>query len=351
MQAKVNHEMVLLARETRGVTQGKLCELVNIPQSSLSKFEHGVLAIPEDTLRCIANVLDYPTSFFYQNARRFGLGASFIYHRKRKTIPAKKRRQLEANLNVRVIEICNLVDSIEINTERVFPTMDVDDCREGAVEIAKLLRTKWKMPLGPIHNIVDCIESAGGILLECDFATSKMDSLSIWLEGKPPIFFVNSDIPEDRKRFTLAHELGHTIMHRDPNPDMEKQADTFASEFLMPKAEISSALKNFSFSTVGKLKLKWQVSIKALIFRAHSLGFINHDKYRRMCIEYNRHWRPEPFGLHSQIPALLQRIINIYRNQLDYSDDELATSVMKTSRADFNRYYNENPTTEIRIVR
>lgn len=343
--------MILLARETRGITQGELCELANIPQSSLSKFEHGVLEIPEDTLRCIANVLDYPASFFYQNARRFGLGASFIYHRKRKTIPAKKRKQLEAILNVRVIEICNLVDSIEINTEREFPIMDVEDYSNGEVEIAKLLRAKWKLPLGPVHNIASCLESAGGIIFECDFATPKMDSLSIWLEGRPPIFFVNSDISEGRKRFTLAHELGHIVMHRNLNPNMENQADAFASEFLMPKSEISSELRNFSFSTVGKLKLKWQVSIKALIFRAHSLGLINHDKYRRMCIEYNRHWRPEPYGLCSHPPTLLQRIINIYRKELDFTDGDLATSVMKTSRVEFNKYYNEYHSAGIRIVR
>ncbi len=37
-----------------------------------------------------------------------------------------------------------------------------------------------------------------------------------------------------RSRLTLAHELGHMVMHRVPNASMEDQAFRIGAEFLMP---------------------------------------------------------------------------------------------------------------------
>ncbi|MBK7012326.1 MAG: ImmA/IrrE family metallo-endopeptidase [Xanthomonadales bacterium] len=45
------------------------------------------------------------------------------------------------------------------------------------------------------------------------------------------MIFINKDVPGDRWRFTLAHELAHLVMHDIPKPDMEDEADEFASEF------------------------------------------------------------------------------------------------------------------------
>lgn len=45
----------------------------------------------------------------------------------------------------------------------------------------------------------------------------------------PPLFFVNVTIPADRVRFSLAHEIGHIVMHQLPTDDMEREADRFAS--------------------------------------------------------------------------------------------------------------------------
>jgi hypothetical protein len=40
-----------------------------------------------------------------------------------------------------------------------------------------------------------------------------------------------------RKRFTIAHELSHFVMHSDhgADDDLERQADVFASALLMPR--------------------------------------------------------------------------------------------------------------------
>ncbi len=47
----------------------------------------------------------------------------------------------------------------------------------------------------------------------------------VYLEGGNPA----------RLRFTLAHELGHRLLHRGDKPNMEREADCFASHLLCPR--------------------------------------------------------------------------------------------------------------------
>ena len=62
---------------------------------------------------------------------------------------------------------------------------------------------------------------------------------------------VNYNLNEDRQRYTVAHELGHALMHPNANTPflrentlfsvdkLERQANTFAVELLMPDNIIS----------------------------------------------------------------------------------------------------------------
>ena len=80
-------------------------------------------------------------------------------------------------------------------------------------KIATLVRQMWNLLPGPIGNLTRAIEAAGGLVLKCDFGTSKLDAFAQWPSGMPPLFFVNKSAPADRYRYTLAHEIGHIVMH------------------------------------------------------------------------------------------------------------------------------------------
>jgi transcriptional regulator with XRE-family HTH domain len=73
MDKRVNPEMLVLARESRGLNQGELAEKLNITQSLISKIEHGVSPATADILRKLSDVLHYPEAFFYQNDPVYGL--------------------------------------------------------------------------------------------------------------------------------------------------------------------------------------------------------------------------------------------------------------------------------------
>jgi Zn-dependent peptidase ImmA (M78 family) len=129
---------------------------------------------------------------------------------------------------------------------------------------------------------------------------------------------VNSDAPTDRQRFTLAHEIGHTVCAAQPDVDAEEMAQQFAGEFLAPTKEIHSDLKAAPLTPARLLQLKamWRLSAAALMYRATDLGVITESRHRALSIETSAlGWRsaePEPLAAETPtvVPALLNHAVH-----------------------------------------
>src|SRR5204862_198947 len=118
----------------------------------------------------------------------------------------------------------------------------------------------------------------------CPFGLTRVDGISQWpLDAPelPPVFFVHEEIPGDRQRLTLCHEIGHVVMHHMPtDEDPEDEANRFAAEFLMPAAEIAGELHNMTLPKAAALKQYWKVSMQSIIVRSRELGKISHNQYQ-----------------------------------------------------------------------
>src|SRR5690606_10379613 len=116
--------------------------------------------------------------------------------------------------------------------------------------------------------------------------TRHMDATSIWFANSPPMIFYNSALATDRLRFTLAHELGHLVMHDVPSETQEEEADLFASEFLMPENDIRPQFRRkLSLKVFASMKPYWKVSMAALVYKSHQLGELSDSQYRYYNIE------------------------------------------------------------------
>src|ERR1051325_11675647 len=177
MSQKVNPQMLILAREARGITQSELAAELSITQGNLSKLESGILDISDDVLNRVAQVLNFPASFFYQTDPIYGYGSACIYHRKRQSVPMNVLRQILAQININRIQVSRLLNGAEIEHEDRFFRMDIVDYDGHANHIAKLVRQSWGLPPGPIENLTRAIENAGGIVIKCSFGTNKIDAI------------------------------------------------------------------------------------------------------------------------------------------------------------------------------
>jgi Zn-dependent peptidase ImmA (M78 family)/transcriptional regulator with XRE-family HTH domain len=324
-----NPEMLILAREARGLTQTQVAAAVGAQQGTISKTEAG-LALPADqTLEKLSDALGFPVDFFYQQDRVFGFNSAVFFHRKRQALPDRVLRKIHAFMNITRMRIERLLRSSEVSTGNTFQRIELADYDGSAEEVGMLMRAVWTLPHGPVRNLTEIIESAGGIVVRMNFGTRQADAVSEWVPGYPPIFLVNGDagIPGDRLRLTLAHEVAHVLLHRYPNPDMEDEANEFAAEFLMPRREIKASLYNLTLLKLVQLKRIWKVSMAALVHRAFELGTITDSQRRYLYINMaKRGYRtrePIEADVPLEIPTILSKMVRTHIEKLDYTEGQV----------------------------
>ncbi len=344
MRNTPNPEMLILARESRGLNQTQLAKQTGLSQSAISKFEGGIIELPPERLEDLARVLKYPAQFFYQEGRRYGFGSPHLQYRRRQSIPLRQLRMIEAITNVRALEIARLLERVDIETDAHFERMDVDEY-DSPEQIAQIIRSKWRLPSGPVQDMVGTIENAGGVVLGSSFGSRKFDAVSHWMPNGRPLFFFNEDAPGDRIRLTLAHEVGHVIMHTVTSEDPEREAYRFAAEFLMPAREIKSQLRGLTFAKLGTLKYYWKVSMAALIRRAHDLGQISERQARRFWTQMGKlgYRTVEPNPIPREEPSVVKEVVNLYREYHGYSVAELSKLAALDEQEFRSLYLSEKP--------
>jgi Zn-dependent peptidase ImmA (M78 family)/transcriptional regulator with XRE-family HTH domain len=331
---RFNHYMMTLARDSRGLTQAEMADSLGVGQGTLSKYETGFADPPIEFVNQLSDKLGFLPAFFYEPGRPYGLPP--FHFRRRKKLSAKTLARIIAEMNIRRLHVSKLLVSFASKTNRFIPEIDADEYRgkgKGQLfpdEAARVIREMWMLPAGPIPNMVELLESNGGLVIPCDFGTDLLDAMSQRIEGLPVLFFVNVNAPTDRLRNTLAHELGHMVMHTifvKSDEEMEDEADEFAGSFLLPANEIRSQLRRFDLRQIANLKLYWKVSMAAIAVRADRLKLITPYQSKMFWIEMSRlgYRKREPNEPPKEHPSLLRQMISYHIKKLEYSISELAT--------------------------
>lgn len=263
-------EAIGTGRRARGLTQVRFAEQLGLTQAAVSRYENDLRDPSETLLAELAQELGVTVELLQSAGRMEGALAVGAHMRRRATARPTVWRRLEAQLNLARLHCQQLADRIDLNTDLAIPWFDPFEFDPATA--ARLLRAEWRMPAGPVRDLVGWMEAAGCFVLESDFGTRRVDGLSQWAHTYP-VVMINSTAPTDRKRLTLAHELGHLCLHSQGVPDdVESDATAFASEFLMPAEVIRPQLRNLTTGRLHDLKRFWGVSMQALIERAYHLG-------------------------------------------------------------------------------
>lgn len=323
-------ELLSLRRRMLSLSQTELAKISGISQGTLSKIEQGLTDVSIDRVATLAQALKCPQSFFFQPEREYGPPLSMHDGMYRKgTVGIKAIDKIIAEINTRIAHARTLLKSSEIEPELVLPFYDTEEYQNNFEKIAQNIRRTWLMPRGPVHNLTDYMERAGILIIKCDMSGARIDGVSYQISGLPPIVFINNNIPADRERFTLAHELGHLVMHKYPTENMEKEADSFAAALLMPAIDIAPSLKNISLERAATLKPYWKVSIASLLYRAKTLKAVDDGKIqymwrKRSALGWNTK-EPEQLNFPNEQPTLLNALFENMQEYLDYSLEDLST--------------------------
>lgn len=303
---------VRLARELRGWTQGHLAGKAGLSAAAISQFEAG--STPTDAnLERLGQVLDLPVGFFFVPVTDTHEG--FFRSLRRTSVADRRRARAHAHLAHDLAEAAaGEFPSVDIPD---LPAPDLDPKSDWPTHAARTVRRRWRIGPGPIPDVIASLEGHGILVLRLVLDSIDVDAFSLPFDDRPVVVLSSDKNDRARSRFDAAHELGHLVMHGSRVwgvKEVEQQAHAFAAEFLMPASEIRSELpQKVDWSAFFALKMRWQVSLAALLMRAKTLEVISPNEYLS-AVKYSsaRGWRRlEPVQLGDpEEPRRTQRLVS-----------------------------------------
>jgi Zn-dependent peptidase ImmA (M78 family)/DNA-binding XRE family transcriptional regulator len=312
---RFNASRLALARKRRGLTMTRLAELVGVEPRSISAYENGEFGPDTDKREQLAKALRFPVSFFAGDDVQ-ELAPDIASFRAMSKMTAAKR---DMALGAGTIALL-LNDWIEERFQ--LPTADFPDLsREGGPEAAaSSIRQLWGLGELPVKNMVHVLESRGVRVFSLAIDAAEVDAFSMW-HGSKPFIFLNTMKSAEHSRFDAAHELGHLVLHRHGEPqgqEAEREAHTFASAFLMPRASVLAHAPRFAtVDHLVKLKQYWRVSVAALAYRLNAVGVLSEWHYRQLYIEISKrgYRKREPEGAPRETSQVLAKIFAALRDE------------------------------------
>jgi Zn-dependent peptidase ImmA (M78 family)/transcriptional regulator with XRE-family HTH domain len=288
MEKMINPTRLKLARARRQLTIKALAEYVGLTTRMVSEYEKERCTSqpPEKTIEAFARALNYPTEFFFLEENVNEVDVSSVSFRSLKSMKAS---QQHAAIGAGSIGV--MLNSYFENKFNLFAP-DLPDLTGFDPELAaSIIRTEWGLGSQSISHVIGLLEKHGVRVFTLDEETLAVDAFSFWKDGTPYIF-LNTKKSGERSRFDAAHELGHLLLHKNEVPqgkDIEKEADNFASFFLMPKETVLIYSGRYiSVQDIIKLKRNWKVSAMALIFQMKNIGVISDWQHRSLLIEASK---------------------------------------------------------------
>ena len=316
-----NNTRFALARKRRGLTKRALAKVVGVTDRSITAYEGGQTVPESQTIRRIADALKFPVEFFFADDVEELPVEVASFRALTKMTAAKRDIALSAGsiallLNEWIEKKFDLPapdfpEDYRISTDEgakagiphlssegdQYPGVGQENDPEAAAE---MLRRYWDLGELPIKNLIALLESKGVRVFSLSVDAREVDAFSMWY-GDIPFVFLNTKKTAERCRFDAAHELGHLVMHRHGAPqgqEAEKEANAFASAFLMPRRSVlANAPRSATLKSLISHKKYWNVSAAALNYRLHSLRLTTDWTYRTLCIDLatlGRGHEPEP---------------------------------------------------------
>src|SRR6266567_3247132 len=316
-----------LARHLAGIRKSELAALIDKSATAVAAWESGAKHPTAATVAQLALGLSVEPGFFAVRPDDIAALSSTPHFRSLRSTSQLARDQAFAYGQLAV----DIGSSLERHVE--FPDPDLpsllvpadDRNGDGPERAAQLVRSEWRIEAGPVGHLVRLLENHGVLVIFSPSQAASVDAYSFASRLRPVV--VLNPIKRDyyRQRFDVAHELGHLVIHGDAEPGgriVEEQAHLFASELLMPAAEIRDLLPatmgGNAWVTLAKLKEQWGVSIQSLLFRARRLGRLGDISYRNAMTSISaRGWRRDEPGLITAIeqPSLLPRAVELLNQE------------------------------------
>lgn len=314
----LNPARIEFARTRRRWTKTRLAEELGVQSRAIQAYESGEYEPEPERLVQMAALLRFPVSFF---------SGADIPKISEHTASFRSMSKMSAALKESALNAGSLAFVLNHWIESRFnlPAVQLPDLSDLSPEdAAATLRRMWGLGQAPISNMIHLLESKGIRVYSLAIEAREVDAFSVWHEGTPFVF-LNTFKSAEHSRFDAGHELGHLVRDRYSmlhgkahSPEMEREANAFASAFLMPRDDVIA--RRPSLVTVPQLielKSYWGVSLAALAYRMNSLGLVTEWTYRTLCIDIakNGYRTKEPKPMRQETSQMLTKVFDALRKE------------------------------------
>ncbi len=298
------------ARKRRRLTSKALAEAAGLAVDTVSRLENGANQPDEDTVAKIAKALSFPLGFFFDSDPE-EIDVRAVSFRSFSKMSARERDAALAAGSLGLQLSAWVDERFDLSPANLLDLSYLDDPASAAM----LMRQHWVLGEKPIGNILGLLETQGVRIFSLSENTATVNAFSFWMDERPFIFLNNFKTAES-SIFDTVHELGHLVMHKHGDPkehrSVEKEANAFASSFLMPENDVRSRVRSFpSVDSIIAAKSRWRVSAMAMAYRLHQLGILTEWNYKSACIELTqRGYRSgEPMGIERETSIVWRKIL------------------------------------------
>lgn len=321
--AEVVGRRVRSLRERVGLTLQQLAERAAMSASNLSEIETGRYAPRLETLARLARALNVPLDVLIGEP-----DLSLETHLRAIETPANvSALQHWLQRCQRYLQVETLLGKRGVRAPRYeLPRGNWDKQVRRIEQIAAEERQRLYLGSEPVADLVAVLEWTGLRIVGADLPPDDVDGALLHLpQYDAAVALINRSKPPLRQRFTLAHEYGHLLLHRERQAIWdrsvlsadtleEKQANAFAAAFLMPAELIERIYDEYRLPRRrGRLPMfgwlvmrrRLGVSAAALAWRLFNLGYVDESERDWMLNEGSKHLQAMEQALYGDLPEPL----------------------------------------------
>jgi len=313
------------ARAEVGMTQADLAASVGLERTALVRIESGGRKVSATELVAIADALDRPVDWFFAESP-----VAVVSRRSDPAVGGFSRaldRAVElVARDVAFLQGRHLLSSGERPSVRSAP-----ESFEDAERLANYVREEVGRPNGPLVDLQSVAEGLGllGFSLALGFDAGDAAYVEV---GKRGVAVINGTADPGRRRFSLAHELGHHLTGDayEPSPrlgtsDAERMFNAFAAYLLMPRSSVLEIWNEFSVQSLRlaaiAVAVRFSVSWTAACNQLRNLDLIDSREREQLIGNDLRQGELFEFGERYAIeleppsvpPAYARAVVSSYR--------------------------------------
>lgn len=269
-----------LAREDAGFTQAELARELGLDRTAVAKIESGRRKVSATELVRLAAVLDRPIDWFVLESP-----PAVVSRRADPAVGGRSRL-----LDRRIERLAR--DASFLESEGVLPgvevgRLDMPETVEAAEIAAGQTRTWMGASPGPLLDMQRQCEAVGLLAFSLALGEEGRDGAYVAVE-RWGVALINGDVDPGRRRFNLAHELGHHLFADayapevtvSPGVETERMINAFAVHLLLPRAGVIEVWRSLDDPRLAAaaVAVRFRASWTAVCAQLRNLGLIDTDR-------------------------------------------------------------------------